>query len=1148
MLAGVMLLTGQARASEFPGAIGQIVINPGGANNPDGSDGVRLVVNETGSGYDDIRFANTSQWCCSAGAPFLNVGGQLFGTAYASVTNWTRVSVLSTAGTTTVNGSGTGGTGSGAVTIRYEADRGGRTYVMDRNVSYTYPNNYATESYTFTIPSGNTDTVKWYYGGDTAPGDSDQGYGIMIASPLREVISLNPSSQIQFSLREVAGSKAFNGAVSQHYSAARTTIQSGGDIGFNVTTSLHDAGLMAQWNLGSTPGVQTARFQQVVDFQALSLQGVFDRQVDAPGQVANLNLTVQNSLLGPQSNFGFTFDLPAGTQIDNGSSATNACGGTLTATAGTGQVVLTGSTSVAMTTGCVVSVPVIFPSAGVFSIGQGSVSAITSPMINRVGSQTINIVTGYVAGQPIALSPPTVPATPMIGQPAVGDGGFWDGTQPLTYDYQWLQCDAQGDNCSDITGATTLTYTPVAGDAGHSLRLRVRTTNSVTSSPSYIEAISAPSGVLGAPQNSSAPTVSGSPAVGGTLTAGNGTWTDSPTSFAYQWQRCDANGGNCVDIAGATSGTYSPTVADQTSRLRVVVTASNAVGSASAPSAATSAVTGPVAPNNTALPTISGTVRAGATLTAADGTWTGTTPIQYTYQWQRCDAAGANCVDISGATGASYVASAADISAKLRVVVTADNAAAGTVSAMSGATSQVADFTAPSNTAKPTIDGTAKVGEELTATTGTWTGHQPIDFTYQWQRCDAAGANCVDITGATAAAYRSTLADAGSTLRVVVTADNAATGTVSETSDPTSPVAEPDAPVNTSAPTVSGTAKVGDDLTADPGTWTGFAPVTTTYQWQRCDAAGTNCVDISGATGATYRLTDADEGGTVRVVVTATGPTGRTQRATSAVTGAVAPSATPDVSPIFGGNLPAKSGGRNLVMVTPPKTAKGSPTINVGCSAEGDELVRCTVIVYADRSQLMPRRGLNLPGQQSPKVRTGRVVIGTAVTVSKGDTVMTGTVKLNAAGKRMLRNRAGGIDAEALVRGSLSGGGVVESSSRARLRPPTQAIAPTDGLFPINSSKLTAASLGYARRLRTIMPSRVKSVICIGHTDSRGSEEFNLDLGKRRATAVCRALRKVGVRWQRVRIVSRGESTPRATNETPAGRALNRRVEVQIRY
>jgi hypothetical protein len=81
------------------------------------------------------------------------------------------------------------------------------------------------------------------------------------------------------------------------------------------------------------------------------------------------------------------------------------------------------------------------------------------------------------------------------------------------------------------------------------------------------------------------------------------------------------------------------------------------------------------APTNTAPPALSGTPRVGETLTASQGTWNGTTPITYAYQWQRCDKNGASCNAITGATSASYTLTSSDQDNTLRVRVTASNSA-----------------------------------------------------------------------------------------------------------------------------------------------------------------------------------------------------------------------------------------------------------------------------------------------------------------------------------------------------------------------------------------------------------------------------------------------------------------------------------------
>ena len=182
-----------------------------------------------------------------------------------------------------------------------------------------------------------------------------------------------------------------------------------------------------------------------------------------------------------------------------------------------------------------------------------------------------------------------------------------------------------------------------------------------------------------APSNTSLPSISGSARDGSLLTASHGSWTGSPTSYAYAWERCDNAGGSCAAIGGATSKQYTATTADVGHRLRVIVTATNSTGSGTATSRATDivAATGQ-APKNTSAPSISGTVKENSTLTVDHGGWSGTNPISFGYQWQRCDATGGNCANIAGATNTSYTATSADVGNVLRVNVTATNSKGST--------------------------------------------------------------------------------------------------------------------------------------------------------------------------------------------------------------------------------------------------------------------------------------------------------------------------------------------------------------------------------------------------------------------------------------------------------------------------------------
>ncbi|MES1193409.1 MAG: hypothetical protein ABUM26_03730, partial [Solirubrobacterales bacterium] len=101
-------------------------------------------------------------------------------------------------------------------------------------------------------------------------------------------------------------------------------------------------------------------------------------------------------------------------------------------------------------------------------------------------------------------------------------------------------------------------------------------------------------------------------------------------------------------------------------------------------------------------------------------------------------------------------------------------------------------------------------------------------------------------------------------------------------------VLTPDEPVNTKAPTVSGTPRGGETLTAHDGTWTGTPTIGFGHQWQRCDSQGKSCKNIAGATAPTYVATADDVGATVRVVVTAGNWIASVSQAPSAATGAVA--------------------------------------------------------------------------------------------------------------------------------------------------------------------------------------------------------------------------------------------------------------------
>jgi len=151
------------------------------------------------------------------------------------------------------------------------------------------------------------------------------------------------------------------------------------------------------------------------------------------------------------------------------------------------------------------------------------------------------------------------------------------------------------------------------------------------------------------PVATEAPTISGTAQQGHTLTEVHGSWTGHPTEYAYQWELCNATGGECAAIFEATGQTYVPTLADAGHRLRVSEIASNVAGTGAPAVSAPTAVVLPLPPVNVTPPSISGTAQQGKTLTEAHGSWEND-PTEYTYQWERCGQAGEHCTAISGAT------------------------------------------------------------------------------------------------------------------------------------------------------------------------------------------------------------------------------------------------------------------------------------------------------------------------------------------------------------------------------------------------------------------------------------------------------------------------------------------------------------------
>jgi hypothetical protein len=179
---------------------------------------------------------------------------------------------------------------------------------------------------------------------------------------------------------------------------------------------------------------------------------------------------------------------------------------------------------------------------------------------------------------PASEGAPTVGGVASQGEQLVAWRGKWRSAAAVAYAYRW-QSSGDGETWSDVPGADEATHVLGAGDVGLVFRVVVTATNAGGSS----EAASLPTEPVappGPPVNVSAPSVSGAVQQFGRLTANNGTWSGSPT-FQYRWQRAPA-GGAWTDVAGATTFRYTLGAADVGRRIRVLVTAANDLGSATA--------------------------------------------------------------------------------------------------------------------------------------------------------------------------------------------------------------------------------------------------------------------------------------------------------------------------------------------------------------------------------------------------------------------------------------------------------------------------------------------------------------------------------------------------------------------------------------
>ncbi len=361
----------------------------------------------------------------------------------------------------------------------------------------------------------------------------------------------------------------------------------------------------------------------------------------------------------------------------------------------------------------------------------GSKTGYNSVTMTSPSSSTIE------PGDQVATPVPTITGTPQVGQSLTGVPGTWDDGVDLTY--QWT---ADG---TDIPSATTSAYTPVAGDVGKVITVKVTGTKTGYAT---VTRESAPTAVVsvGGLVNTPTPTITGTPKVAVPLTATTGIWDDG-VSLAYQWT---ADG---TDISGATAPTYTPVAGDVGKVITVKVTGSKAgFTSVTKESAATAAVAmGDL--TTTPIPTISGTYVFGELLSAGTGTWDAGTTLSY--QW-RVDGSA-----VAGAVGTSYQIRAEDIGKTLTVVVTGSKAGYNSVTRTSAPTGAVQPRSLGDSDCAVDIRGKAKVKKTLRSVVSACPA--TASLRYQWY------AGSKPIKGANAATFKIKRKQLGLRLRVLVT-------------------------------------------------------------------------------------------------------------------------------------------------------------------------------------------------------------------------------------------------------------------------------------------------------------------------------------------------------------------------------------------
>ena len=394
--------------------------------------------------------------------------------------------------------------------------------------------------------------------------------------------------------------------------------------------------------------------------------------------------------------------------------------------------------------------------------------------LTSIGNQVTTL--DSVEGNPIqiqtnnltALSSPSVTVTGTTVSSI--SASFTQITNAVSYNVN-LYSDQYGTLIRNVVGASSpVTITGL--DPGTTYYLNVQAvgdgTQYLSSTVGYQRTAATQSGV---PTIASV-SISGTPQVGSALTTTLGAITGYPDPSAdYQWSSSSSLNGTYAPITGATSSSYTPTSADLNKYLQVLVTESNASGTASA-SVKTSSRVIPA----DSLPTINsvtivGTPQVGLTLTTTLGATSGYPAPNISYVWSRASTSNGTFSPISGATSSSYTPTLGDLGKFLKVTATVTNGS-GSNSAYEIAPTTVSLVNSMPSIASVSILGSPLIGSTLSINLGSVGGYPTPEVSYQWTISNSLNGSYTNIAGAINSTYLLTILDIGRFISVTVSESN----------------------------------------------------------------------------------------------------------------------------------------------------------------------------------------------------------------------------------------------------------------------------------------------------------------------------------------------------------------------------------------